>query len=86
MIQHEYDIITSDWKTDRDIDARVIRIPNTGAADTKVQLFHQLGRVPVCCRMLMTDKSCILYVVSKDAQKIVVQFTAANCDVNIEVY
>jgi hypothetical protein len=86
QIKHTSDIIQNQWRTNGDIDSKVLRIANTGTADTDMQLFHELGRVPVCVRILLKNKACDMWVKSLDEQKIIVQFTVSNCDVNIEVY
>lgn len=86
MNKHATELTDKNVLIDGDFDAKVIRIPDTGAKDTEYLLVHQLGREPICCRLLMSNKSCILYVSGKDQNKVILKFTEDNCDVNIEVY
>jgi hypothetical protein len=47
---------------------------------------NELGRVPVGCQIIKKNKDCDVFIVSADANKIVVQFTAAHADVNLRVW
>jgi hypothetical protein len=52
----------------------------------KMTLPNELGRVPVGCQIIKKNKDCDVFIVSADANKIVVQFTAAHADVNLRVW
>jgi hypothetical protein len=73
--------------TDNDVDAKVIRIEDTGAADTDYPLVHSLGRIPVGCQIILASKDCNVYKGSRWGVQVVdLKFSAANADVNIRVW
>jgi len=84
-IKHIKDAITK-WQIDGDLDAAVIRIPDTGAAVTSVVLPNKIGRVLVGCQIIKKNKDCDVFIISATADKIVVQFTAAHADINLRIW
>jgi hypothetical protein len=71
----------------------VVRIDNTGSADAvdedryRHTIIHGLGRVPVGCRVILAEGGdCNLYVISSDANQIVVRFTAAEVAANVRIW
>lgn len=89
--KHAHDILTT-LAVDGDLDAVVVRIPDTGTRESRCKdryrhtISHGLGRVPVGCQIIMQDAPCQVAVLSKNEQKIVIQFTEERVDVNVRIW
>jgi len=76
---------------DGDFDAVVISL-DTGKSSIasgdryKHTIYHNLGREPVGAQIILSDGETNMYVVQKDATKIIVKFTAANINVNVRIW
>lgn len=92
MPKHATEIGYTNVVKDGDFDAIVYRVRDTGSSLAVVSdrykhtIEHGLNREPVGCEIIMKDKTCDVFVVSKDSNKIVVQFTAEHADVNIRIW
>lgn len=86
MVSHLTEVIKNEYRTDGDIRASVIQIDNTGSANTDYQLINPLGRMPVGVQLIKMNKNVNMWVERSDNQRIVIRFSAANCDVNIRVW
>lgn len=85
-MRHATEIITSIRK-DGDFDAAVLRIQDTGTADTDYPITHSLGRTPVGVDLIKKSASCDVYAGSVwNSTVIYVKFTASNADVNIRIW
>ena len=91
IVRRAKEVVTTP-RTDGQIDAVVVRIDNTGdsgapAADRYLHLIeHNLGRNPVGCAIMWTDKDVRVYVVSQDENRISVRFTDGGATVNLEIW
>jgi hypothetical protein len=84
MTHHSREILKT-IATDYDMDAKVIRIQDTGAKDTNYPLVHELGRVPVGCQIILADKDVRFYKGTRwNNQTVDLKFTADNADVNLQ--
>jgi hypothetical protein len=86
MIKHTTTTDAGRWATDGDIDAKVIRISDTGVKDSDVLLDNPLGRVPTGIQIILKDKDCDVVHVNSTRSKIVVKFTADNANINLRVW
>jgi hypothetical protein len=92
MIKHATEIPTSEVIKDGDIDAIVCKIADTGSSITPVLdrykhvIYHGLGRDPIGCMVIYSDKICNVQVLSSDKNQITVQFTAENASVNVRIW
>lgn len=92
MVKHATELPISEIIRDGDHDAIVVRIRDTGSSLAPVSdqykhtIIHGLGREPIGCQIIMSDKICNIKAVDKDRNKIIVQFTAEHADVNVRVW
>lgn len=92
MIKHATEIPATEAIKDGDHDAVVFRIRDTGSSIIpptdryKHTIYHGLGREPVGCQVILSDKICNVMVVSRDINQITVKFDVENADVNIRIW
>jgi hypothetical protein len=92
MVKHATEIPINDTARDGDHDAIVYRVRDTGSSLAPVLdrykhvIFHGLGREPIGCMVILSDKICNVKVVNKNENQIIVQFTAEHADVNVRIW
>lgn len=78
--------------TDGDFDAVVVRVAKTGGtADVQGDRYqhvvtHGLGRVPIGCVIIDSDKACTVYTVDKNANTITVRFSTSGAAVTLRIW
>lgn len=86
MIRHAAEIQKT-IRGDGEIDAVVIKIDDTGSANTPYQIAHGLGRVPVGCIIQLKNKDCDVYKGSVwGTNTIEVKFSSANANINMRIW
>jgi hypothetical protein len=77
---------------DGDIDAVIVQLSDTGsgAKDANARyrhiVEHSLGRVPVGCQIIMSNKFCNVKVISKNENFVDVQFDAEHAEINLRIW
>lgn len=85
-ILHSREALTEQWRIDGDIDAKIIRISDTGAAETPYYLINPLGRLPVGVQIIKKNKACDVYLITETFETLTLKFTVANCDLTLRVW
>jgi hypothetical protein len=80
------EIISNEWRKDGDMEAFVMRIPDTGAKNTPFKVSNPLGRLTVGVQTIKRNSDCNVYVTAEDSNSITFKFTADNGDVTIRVW
>jgi hypothetical protein len=84
--------IDNNVRTDGDLDAVVVLIPDTGDSsiitDDRYRhvIRHGLRRVPVGCQVIMSDDFVNVRVLAKNDNDITVQFDRARSYVNMRIW
>jgi hypothetical protein len=79
-------------EVDGDLSAIVVDV-ETGASSGVpvadryvVEVPHKLGRVPIGVQIIMSNKNCNVFCLSKDATKIRLKFTAERCLLTLRIW
>jgi len=85
-IKHTTTVLDNEWRKDGDMDAFVMRIPDTGTKNVLYKVNNPLGRAPVGVITIKRNIDCNVLCADVDSNSITLKFTADNSDVTIRVW